>query len=161
MKTLRLVTPRPSILVSAVLVIPLFMYGCGKEPTAPDVPASTGTEVSFAKGGKPKPPTLPGDCAVGQTVVWNSSAFVCADPSITGWEIVQVSVTTDAFTFGRAACPTGKVVLGGGIKAEVTNSGPLNDTGPVQIGPNQWGWEARYSNVVPSTVYAICADGSS
>ena len=135
------------LLAASLLVL---FSTCNDAPVAPD-----DLSISAAKGGKPKPPVLPYDCAVGQTVLWNGSAFVCADPSITGWEIVQNTVLTG--DVGSVGCPTGKVVLGGGYTG---TAGDTNDDGPVQIGPNQWGWAILQGHLTTVTIYAICADGS-
>ncbi len=140
--------------VSLVVGAALVWSGCGsQETTAPEASATPQLEVSFAKGRKPKPPTLPGDCLVGQTVVWDGTAFVCADRSITGWEIVQNAVTGSA---GTALCPVGKVVLGGGY---LGTGGNVFDNGPVQVG-SQWGWSITQGHLSNQVIYAICADGA-
>ena len=120
---------------------------------SPEAPAEASPDISFAKGGKPKPPTLPGDCAVGQTVKWNGTVFVCSAGSISGWEIVQNTVVGD----GTVACPTGKVVLGGGFTG---TAGSVFDSAPIQIGPNNSGWSITQGHLAITTIYAICADGS-
>ena len=150
-----------SLVVGAALV----WSGCGsQETTAPEASATPPLEVSFAKGGKPKPPTLPGDCLVGQTVVWDGTAFVCADPSITGWEVVQQSFS--GTTGGAAACPVGKVILAGGFRtpneyrSQTIATILVNE--PVQIGQNQWGWSVVGTDFPRGNwvIYAVCSDQS-
>ncbi len=107
----------------------------------------------------PPPPPLPVGCAAGQTITWDGTQWQCANPSITGWEIVQSSISVT----GIVSCPVGKVILGGGSVRVPLNQGTgwIATSGPIQTGPNQWGWQVDYAtHQVTGTIYAICADGS-
>lgn len=103
-------------------------------------------------------PLPPATCSTDQIIKWDGSVWVCADPvSISGWEIVTNTVSGSS---GTVACPTGKVVLGGGYEGGSSGSQATHVDRPIQIATDQWGWEMQSGLSQTWTIYAICAEAS-
>jgi hypothetical protein len=76
---------------------------------------------------------------------------------VSGWQIVKNAVIGS--NIGRADCPTGKHVLGGGY--DLRGSGSGGTAGVSQSSPNEegTGWRVLFQNILvnPVYVYAVCA----
>ncbi len=83
---------------------------------------------------------------------------------IAGYEVVTKTFPGPGGSSAQAACPTGKVVIGGGCELYATSGGAtLKDsypfTSPTSVGN---GWACQWSNPANAagrTAYAVCADG--
>jgi hypothetical protein len=118
----------------------------------------------------------PGTVNGGATSLWLATVFndtsvalqvniwaMCADPP-SGYEVVplQMDVPGGSFLRDAAACPAGKVVLGGGPTVAGGGNTRVQETAPATTGPNinVWLTSIRNQGATTLTVFinAICAD---